>query len=288
MNSAGKKAEPVSYDILADCSLEITGKDVPELDTARALLPAGTRINVTYLANENLELRRGAALAAKRTGFTPVPHIAARRLPDEHALVEFLSALRADGTAESLFVIGGDPARPEGPYPDTLTIIESGLLEQHGVRQVGIAGYPEAHPAIPTGELWAALEKKAAALTEHNLSGEVITQFGFDVDAVIDWIEQTRARDVTLPIRVGVPGPAGVRRLLTMASRLGVGSSATIAKKYGLSVTNLLGTAGPERFIRELAERIDPANHGRVGLHFYTFGGLRTTAEWIDGFLARV
>ncbi|MEF9906894.1 hypothetical protein [Streptomyces sp. P9-A2] len=61
-----------------------------------------------------------------------------------------------------------------------------------------------------------------------------------------------------MPVRVGVPGPAGVRRLLRYAARFGIGTSVGIAKKYGLSLTNLVSTAGPDRFIHALAERLRP------------------------------
>jgi methylenetetrahydrofolate reductase (NADPH) len=94
-------------------------------------------------------------------------------------------------------------------------------------------------------------------------------------------VAEVREHGIELPIRVGVPGPASVKLLLGFAARLGVATSATIAKKYGLSVTNLLGKAGPDRFIRDLAAALDPAKHGEVKLHFYTFGGFKTTAEWI-------
>jgi methylenetetrahydrofolate reductase (NADPH) len=82
----------------------------------------------------------------------------------------------------------------------------------------------------------------------------------------------------------GHPGPAGVKRLLSYAARFGVGTSAGIARKYGLSLTNLLGTAGPDRFIQALAAGYDPHRHGQVNLHFYPFGGLQATAEWIAAF----
>jgi methylenetetrahydrofolate reductase (NADPH) len=81
-----------------------------------------------------------------------------------------------------------------------------------------------------------------------------------------------------------VPGPAGIKRLLSFAARFGVASSAGIAKKYGLSLTNLMGTAGPDKFIKRLAKKLDPAKHGVVKLHFYTFGGLTATSEWIRDF----
>jgi methylenetetrahydrofolate reductase (NADPH) len=270
--------------LLEDFSLEMTGKDVTKLEEARDLIPPGTRINVTFLGNEDLRMRLAAARAVLRYGFVPVPHISARRLGSQAALEEFLAALQADGITENVFVVGGDPAQSHGPYDDSLSVIRTGLLQEYGVRHIGVSGYPEGHPAIAEPLLWSALEGKSAALTEQRLPGTIITQFGFDVDPVVSWIEAVRARGVALPIRIGVPGPAGVRRLMTFAARFGVGTSTTIAKKYGLSLTNLMGTAGPDRFIRALARAYDPRRHGEVKLHFYTFGGLRATSEWIAEF----
>ena len=270
--------------LLKDFSLEMTGKDAGKLKEARGTIPPGTRINVTFLENEGPEMRLDAAKAVKRFGFVPVPHISARRLRSREMLEEYLSALAAEGACENVLVIAGDPAEPLGPFEDALAVIKSGMLQQYGVRNIGVGGYPEGHPAIPESLLWSALEGKATALANLGLPGTVITQFGFDVDPVLKWLEAVRERDIDLPVRVGVPGPAGVRRLLTYAARFGVGTSAGIAKKYGFSITNLMGTAGPDKFIRALAEGLDPERHGEVKLHFYTFGGLKATAEWIADF----
>ncbi|MBT0772915.1 methylenetetrahydrofolate reductase [Kineosporia sp. J2-2] len=270
--------------LLAGHSLEMTGKDVPHLIEARDSIPPGTRINVTFLENEDLPVRVEAARTVRESGFVPVPHLSARRLASPAALEEYLGALREAGACDQVFAVGGDPAVPHGPYPDALSIIRSGLLERHGVRHVSIAGYPEGHPGIPDAELWAALTAKAAALREQQLDGAIITQFGFDVDPVLTWIERVRALGVTLPVRVGVPGPAGIRRLVRYATRFGVGTSAGIARKYGFSITNLIGTAGPDVFLAELAGRLDAGRHGEVGVHFYTFGGIGATSRWIKDF----
>lgn len=267
--------------LLDGVSLEMTGKDVPRLTEARAALDGGTRINVTYLAGEDTGMRLAAARAVRERGFVPVPHLSARRLPSSTELERFLAGLAEAGAVENVFVVGGDPARPEGPYEDALSVIRGGLLQRYGVRHVGVCGYPEGHPAIGDDALWSALTAKAAAIEEAGLAGDVITQFGFDADAVLTWLQALRGRGVHLPVRVGVPGPAGVRRLLGYATRFGVGTGAAVARKYGLSLTNLMGTAGPDRFLDDLAGGYDPARHGVVKLHFYTFGGLRTTAEWI-------
>ncbi|MFE4545659.1 methylenetetrahydrofolate reductase [Arthrobacter sp. NPDC056727] len=273
-----------THALLEDHSLEITAKDISNLAEAQALIPRGTRINITYLDNEDLAMRRAAAAAVKEGGFIPVPHISARRLKSEEQLKEFIGALQEDGTGSEVFVIAGDPETPMGPYRDSLDIIRSGVLTQHGVSHVGIAGYPEGHPLISRHELQASLTAKASALKEQNVPGVIVTQFGFDVDPVISWIEAVRDEGIDLPIRVGVPGPAGIKRLLGYARRFGVSSSAGIAKKYGFSIMNLMGTAGPDRYIAELASRIDPARHGDVKLHFYTFGGLSVTSKWIQEF----
>jgi methylenetetrahydrofolate reductase (NADPH) len=270
--------------LLEDFSLEMTGKDVPKLEEARDSIPGGTRINVTFLENEDLNIRLEAARAIRRSGFVPVPHISARRLESPEVLSEFLAGLAAEGASESVFVVAGDPALPHGPYEDSLALIRSGLLEAHGVRHVSVSGYPEGHPSISDAELWSALEAKAAALRERGLPGSIITQFGFDVDPVLTWIGQVRDRGIGLPVRIGVPGPAGVKRLLSYAARFGIKTSGGIARKYGLSITNLLGTAGPDRFVRALAESYDAGRHGEVKLHFYTFGELKAAADWIAEF----
>lgn len=264
--------------LLHDFSLEMTGKDVDQV--AGAAIPPGTRINVTFLGNEGLAMRVAAAHAVRNAGFVPVPHLSARRLTSHEELTVFLVALEAD----RVFAVGGDPATPHGPFPDALSLIDSGRLEIHGVRAVSIAGYPEGHPDISDPLLEAALLDKCRALTERGLDGEIITQFGFDADPIWDWIEGVREKGIDLPVRIGVPGPAGIRKLLRFAARFGVGTSASIARKYGLSLTNLMGTAGPDRFLRALATGYHPDRHGEVKLHFYTFGGLRTTAEWIADF----
>ncbi|MFD7811516.1 methylenetetrahydrofolate reductase [Streptomyces sp. NPDC059785] len=275
----------VGTSLLDGFSLEMTGKDVAKLDEAAAFIPQGTRINITFLGNEDPALRLSAARAVKRSGFVPVPHISARRIGSRLQLTDFLTGLQTVDASDQVFVVGGDPNRPEGPYPDSLSLVRSGLLEQHGVGHVGISGYPEGHPAITDDMLWSALVRKAEALTELGLRGSIITQFTFDVAPVLTWIEAVRERGITLPIRIGVPGPAGVRRLMSYASRFGVGTSASIAKKYGLSLTNLMGTAGPNRFLHDLAEGLDPARHGEVKIHFYTFGGLAATSQWVASYL---
>ena len=287
-----RSTQPVNkaaaLELVSNYSLEMTGKDVPGLTEAKDSIPAGTKINVTFLGNEDLEMRVTASKAVRDMGFIPVPHISARRLKSQDQLEEFLGRLQEVGATDSVFAVGGDPAEPEGPYPDSLSVIRTGLLQKYGVKEVSIAGYPEGHPDIPNDVLWRHLEDKSAALKEQGLDATILTQFAFDTDPVIDWVKGVRGRGIESTIRIGTPGPAGIKRLINFARRFGVGANAMIVKKYGFSLTNLMGTAGPDTFVTDLSALLaeDPTS-GEVKLHFYTFGGLKATADWahqyVDG-----
>lgn len=277
-----------ALELVSNYSLEMTGKDVPGLTEARDSIPAGTKINVTFLGNEDLEMRVAASRAVRDMGFIPVPHISARRLKSQDQLEEFLGRLQEVGATDSVFAVGGDPAEPEGPYPDSLSVIRTGLLQKYGVKEVSIAGYPEGHPDIPTDVLWRHLEDKSAALKEQGLDATILTQFAFDTDPVIAWVKGVRERGIESTIRIGTPGPAGIKRLINFARRFGVGANAMIVKKYGFSLTNLMGTAGPDTFVTDLSALLaQDSTSGEVKLHFYTFGGLKATADWahqyVDG-----
>jgi methylenetetrahydrofolate reductase (NADPH) len=290
-----------ALELLTGYSLEMTGKDVPGLMEAKDSIPAGSKINVTFLGNEDLEMRVAAAKAVRDLGFVPVPHISARRLASRAQLEEFLSRLQDVGATESVFVVGGDPTTPEGPYEDSYDVIRTGLLLDYGVKEVSIAGYPEGHPDISDEVLWRALDEKSLSLVQQGLDATILTQFAFDTDPVLKWIDAVRDRGITSTIRIGTPGPAGIKRLLGFARRFGIGANAMIVKKYGFSLTNLMGTAGPDKFVTDLSAMLaDPSvpelvegsitadastgsatgRRGAVKLHFYTFGGLLATADW--------
>jgi methylenetetrahydrofolate reductase (NADPH) len=270
--------------LLADYSVDMTGKDLGELGQARAVIPPGTRVHVGFTDGQDLTRRVSTARAVKGSGFVPVPVIAARRLRSEAMLREYLDTLQAAGVSRSVLVVAGDPAQPQGPYPDTASVIGSGLLEEYGVRQVTVAGHPGGHPAVDSKLLWPALAGKAAALEQRGLGGSVVTQFGFDPGLVLAWIAGMRARNISLPVRVSVPGPASVRLLVSYASRCGVSVSAPAARDYGLSPVGPAATAAPDRFIRALVSGYDPRVHGEMKLHFNPFGGFAATAEWISQF----
>lgn len=270
--------------LLADASLGARWKEIGDLERVRAVIPPGTRLHIGFRDTSNTAMRVATARAIRQSGFVPVPVISARRLESEGMLREYLAGLEAVDWSGSVLVVGGDPAAPRGPFPDAGSVIGSGILEEHGVREVSVAGHPGGHPAVTDAVLWQALAGKAAALERRGLHGGIVTQFGFDAGEVLAWLAHLRARGIGLPVQVGVPGPASVRLLLLYASRCGVAVTAPAAGQYGFSLAEPAGEAGPDRFIEALASGYDPRLHGEVKLHFNTFSGLMATAEWIRRF----
>lgn len=274
--------ETLSDDLLDGYSLEITAKDVPALREAAPMIAPQTPIAVTFLPGEEMSARIAAVKAVRELGFEPMPHVSARRLTSVDVFEDMIKQVTAESGVKRLFVIAGDPPTPEGPFEDSLQVIKTGVLEQNGIKAIGIAGHPEGHPNVSKEDLWVWMENKMAEIRERDMLPIIVTQFGFSAEPFLEWLEEMRARGIDAPVRVGVPGPAGIKRLLGFAARCGVGASASVMAKYGVSLTNLIGSAGPNKLVGALKDGLDYQKHGRVRLHFYPFGGLSKTVEWIN------
>ena len=267
-------------------SLEMTAKEIEGLKEAAPLIRPNTQVAVTFLPGEELSQRVEAAVLVRELGFEPIVHLSARRIESEEQLDWYLGEITQKAGVKRVFIIAGDPPEAEGPYENSLQIIESGLLEKHGITIVGVGGHPEGHPNNSAEELWVWMQKKIDAVRAHGMTPLVVTQFAFDDDAIVAWLAEMRERGIDVPVRLGVPGPAGIKRLLGFAKRCGVGASASVMKKYGISLTNLIGSAGPDKLVNSLEEKLTE-RHGRVRLHFYPFGALKASAEWINGYDAK-
>jgi methylenetetrahydrofolate reductase (NADPH) len=267
-------------------SLEITAKDVAALREAAHLIPAETPIAITFLPGEAAEARIAAAVAVRELGYEPMPHFSARRILSREEFESYLKAVVKEAGVRRCFIVAGDPPEPQGPYFDTSALIATGAFEGNGITAIGIGGHPEGHPNMTADEAWAILEAKVAEIERRGMAPLVVTQFGFDPEAFLGWLAELRTRGIETPVRIGIPGPAGIKTLLRFAARCGVGASASVMAKYGLSITNLLGSAGPDKLVDTFAAKLGD-EHGRVRLHFYPFGGLSKTVEWISEYEQR-
>lgn len=267
-------------------SLEITAKDADSLRDAAPLIPADTPIAVTFLPGEDAAARVAATRAVRDLGFEPMPHFSARRIQSLAEMEDYLSAVVRDAGVRRCFVIAGDPSEPEGPFADSSALIATGAFERSGIQVIGIGGHPEGHPNMTVEQCFEVLESKCAQIKSRGMLPLIVTQFGFDAEPMLGWLKELRKRGIDAPVRLGVPGPAGIKTLMRFAARCGVGASTAVLAKYGISITKLIGSAGPDKLVDTLARSLGP-EHGAVRLHFYPFGGLGKTVEWIDTYAKR-
>ncbi|ODT78051.1 MAG: methylenetetrahydrofolate reductase [Pelagibacterium sp. SCN 64-44] len=268
--------------VLGAYALEITGKAIAEVDLAKSHIPPHTPINVAFLGNESHEQRINAASVIRSCGFEPVPIISSRRLRSELDRDRLLGALVTEASPERFIFVGGDPSEPAGPFLDSIALLKSGVLERHSIRHVGIVAYPEGHPKIDDEALWNSLRWKIRFLSEAGCSIEITTQFGFDTAAVVRWIKQLRDEGIEAPVRIGVPGPSDTGKLLRFAKQFGVVTSVALARRYGLSLTNLARKAVADRYWTDLSENLAGQQFGDVRFHLYPFGGMLEGVRWMN------
>jgi len=266
-------------------SLEITAKDVDSLRESAPNIPKDTPIAVTFLPGETLEARLAAAREVRTLGFEPMPHFSARRFKSGDEFKSMVERMVEEADVKRCFAIAGDPPKPEGPFSETSDLIETGLFEANGIVAIGIAGHPQGHPNMTEEECFAVLEKKCAMILERGMNPLIVTQFGFDPEAFMQWLETLRHRGIDVPVRIGVPGPTNIKSLLKFAARCGVEASASVMKKYGVTLGKLIGVAGPDKMVDAFASGLSSEHHP-VRLHFYSFGGLARNIEWIEKYNA--
>lgn len=270
--------------LLTSVSIEVTPREPGVAETLREHFAAGSDVHVTFLPDDSPDKAAETCARLRHVGFNPIPHLTARNFPDRDALERQLARLGAEAQVTRALVIAGDVDRPRGTFSASLEVIETGLLERYGVKTVLIAGHPEGHPAVAGDVLEAALIQKIAAARRHGLAPEIITQFCFEAEPVAQWIARLRSLGIDVPIRIGVAGPASTASLLKFAMRCGVGNSLRALRQRGSVLGKLMGDTTPDALIADLAKLLRTGDFGPIaGIHLYMFGGVRKTAEWLNG-----
>ena len=158
-----------------------------------------------------------------------------------------------------------------------------GALARCGLREVGLAGYPEGHPSIPADALAAALARKLALAREQSLGAYVVTQFSFAPMRIVEYCADLARRAPSVPVYVGLPGPTSPRTLLRYAQRCGVSASLRALQAQGMGAVRLFTNVDPTDQLTALARHMHTGSASNVvGVHLYSFGGVATTAHWMN------
>jgi methylenetetrahydrofolate reductase (NADPH) len=167
-----------------------------------------------------------------------------------------------------------------GEYENTLDVLASGVIERSGIKRIGVAGYPEGQRGIGHTMLGNALKAKQAFADRTGLPLFIVTQFGFNGNALRDWEPELARIDLHLPILAGIAGPTPLSKLIKFAMRCGIGASLRTVMRNLSAVSGVAELATtPEQHVMRLMQL--PSATRVIAPHFFCFGGVLETAEWI-------
>jgi methylenetetrahydrofolate reductase (NADPH) len=267
-------------ELLVAGSLELLPRELHRAADVAALLPTDTCVYIPSLPGLPLARTLEAVAAIRGAGLDPVPHVSARRILDREEFQNFLKKATSRYGVHRVLLLGGDEPRPKGPFVDSLQLLESGLLRDSGIREIGVAGYPEGHPRI--FNLAESFERKRRLALEQGLGLYVVTQFSFAPGRVVEYCASLARSAPDVSIYVGVAGPTDPVALARYAQRCGVSVSLRALRNLGAGIAQLVSHAEPRGQLVELARytlQREPSNV--VGVHIYSFGGAVKTASWI-------
>lgn len=240
-------------------------------------LPESATVTITASPRKGMSATLDLAETLAANGHHAVPHLSARLIRDTTHLSAVLDRLGSAGIDE-VFVVAGDATEPAGRFPDALSLLRAMADLGRLPGRIGITGYPESHTLIPDEVTVRAMAEKS------RYAHYIVSQICFEPATTARWVEAVRARGITQPIYVGVPGVVDVTKLLRISLRIGLGDSMRFLRKQHGVVGKMLSRYSPSDVVDALAPYLDEAggaaDHGIAGWHLYTFNEVAQTLGW--------
>ena len=243
-------------------------------------VPRDVRLTVTASPTKGISATLDLAERLIGHGYEVVPHLAARMISGRAELSDLVDRLKDLGV-DNVFCPAGDADPPAGEYVGALALLEHLTEMGRPFAEVGITGYPESHPAIEDDVAIQSMWDKRRHATY------IVSNLCFDPETIGSWIRRLRRRGVDLPVLVGLPGPVERTKLLSMATKIGVGQSVRFLSTHVGTLARIAVPGGfnPEKFLRRSAPVLgDPAMRV-TGLHLFTFNQVSETESWRQGLL---
>lgn len=266
-------------------SIEVMPRTAAKVEDFAALLPLGTRVYIAHIEGTPIEEMVATAKRLRDEGFAPMPHLPARIISDAAQLNDWLTRYVEEAGVDQALLLAGGVAQPHGAFDSSMQMMETGLFQKHGFKRLHIAGHPEGNKDIDadggSAIADAALAWKQAFARETGVDMAIVTQFAFDAKPIIEWAERLRMAGITLPIHVGIAGPAKLQTLIKYAISCGVGPSLKVLQKRAMDLTKLMLPYEPTDVIAQLAAWSSEHPGNLIeNVHFFPLGGIRTNAEW--------
>jgi methylenetetrahydrofolate reductase (NADPH) len=128
----------------------------------------------------------------------------------------------------------------------------------------------------------AALQWKQEYARRTGTEMAIVTQFVFDARPAIEWSERIRANGITLPIHLGVAGPARLQTLIKFAMACGVGPSIQVLRKRAVDLTRLMLSYTPAEVLSGVANHLTSHPGSLIWqVHVFPLGGIVAAAGWV-------
>ena len=270
---------------LRDFSIEVMPRTAAKVEDFKALLPPGTRVYIAHIEGTPIEEMVATAKRLADDGFAVMPHFPARLIAGEATLRDWISRYQGEaGVTEALVLAGGVP-EPAGAFHSSMQLLDTGAFEAAGFTRLHVAGHPEGNRDIDPGggmkSVTEALHWKQEYAAKTSAEMAIVTQFFFEPDPVIDWAEGLRRDGISLPVHIGIAGPAKLQTLIKFAVACGVGASLRVLERRAMDVTKLLLPYEPDDVVAALAAH--KAAHPDFAIdrvHLFPLGGIKTAADW--------
>ena len=135
-------------ELLRGYSIEVNPSESKVLDAAVDCLDQGTEVFLLWIPGVNPMEMVSPAAKLRRAGLFPVPHVAARHLEGPVHLRQLASRLANEADVDRILIVGGDRAKPAGPYDCSLAVMKTDVFQKAGILRMAVAGFPEGNPNI--------------------------------------------------------------------------------------------------------------------------------------------
>ena len=185
---------------------------------------------------------------------------------------------------QTIEIIGGG-GNQAGEISSSIDVLKTDFLSKYNYQFVGVAGHPEGSPDISNENLDLAIKQKNDFAKNVDFKMYLATQFFFEAKSLIDWEKHLVKIGNKLPIHAGIPGPASIKTLVNYARSCGIGNSLRFITKQAFNLTKLATLSTPDKLIYDLAEHSEINKDSKLEkIHFYAFGGMKKTSEWLNQF----
>ncbi|MFL2704025.1 MAG: methylenetetrahydrofolate reductase [Gammaproteobacteria bacterium] len=270
-------------------SIEVTPRAASKIENFSEVLPRNTRVYIAHIEGTPIEEMVKTAKKIRSDGFSPMPHFPARIIKDKNTLSEWLKRYAGEADVDEGLVIAGGSNKPYGDFDSSIQLIETELFDKSNFKRLHVAGHPEGNKDIdPNGandNVNEALSWKNQFSQRTDTKIAVATQFCFESESVIAWVDNLKEMGIDLPIHIGIAGPAKLQTLLRYSIECGVGASIKVLKKRAKDITKLLLPYEPESIITELAKhKTNNPDFNIEQVHFFPLGGIKQVTKFVTKF----